>query len=215
MLVLNNFIKPKYFMSNTRHYIWRLIFIAALIFATIGSAVIGSVLAQSDTREIGAGGLPLPRFATLKSATVNLRQGPGTHFPRLWQYRRRHLPIEIIDEYGAWRRVRDQDGTSGWILASLLSGKRYVMLVATDTSHAVRRAPDAQSGIITFAESGALAQVLTCQDGWCALKFSTAYHNGKARQKSNWFAPATRGWLARDALWGVYDFEAQNFSASR
>ncbi|MGT2466406.1 SH3 domain-containing protein [Mesorhizobium atlanticum] len=33
-------------------------------------------------------------------------------------------PLEIYQEYGNWRRVRDWDGSTGWIYHSLLSGRR-------------------------------------------------------------------------------------------
>ncbi len=56
-------------------------------------------------------GLPLPRFVSLRAQEVNLRTGPGVQYPVDWVYHRRHLPLEIIAEYGTWRKVRDWQGT--------------------------------------------------------------------------------------------------------
>ena len=78
--------------------------------------------AQDGT--VGPSGLPLPRFVSLKSGRVNSRIGPGVNYPVDWLYLKSGLPMEIIQEYDNWRRVRDSDGAEGWINQSLLSGKR-------------------------------------------------------------------------------------------
>ena len=52
-----------------------------------------------------------PRFVSLKSDRVNLRQGPGTEYPTAWVFRRAGLPVEVIQEFESWRQVRDAEGT--------------------------------------------------------------------------------------------------------
>ena len=69
-------------------------------------------------------GLPLPRFVSLKSNRVNVRRGPDKDHEVVWVYTRSALPVEITAEFDNWRRVRDQDGTEGWVYHSLLSGRR-------------------------------------------------------------------------------------------
>src|SRR5262245_41697919 len=64
-------------------------------------------LAPADAEDA----LPLPRFASLDSSEVNLRAGPGEDYPILIGSQRRGLPVEIIQEFGTWRRIRDRDGT--------------------------------------------------------------------------------------------------------
>ena len=66
-------------------------------------------------RTAGASGLPVPRFVSLKSDRVNLRQGPGTEYPTAWVFRRAGLPVEVIKEFESWRQVRDAEGTTGWV----------------------------------------------------------------------------------------------------
>ena len=72
----------------------------------------------------GPSGLPLPRFVSLKSGRVNSRIGPGVNYSVDWLYLKPGLPMEIIQEYDNWRRVRDADGAEGWVNQSLLSGRR-------------------------------------------------------------------------------------------
>ncbi|MBE8190921.1 MAG: hypothetical protein HAW64_01740 [Alphaproteobacteria bacterium] len=144
----------------------------------------------------GASGLPLPRFVSLKHNRAIVRSGPRRIYPQLWEYRRATLPLEIIEEYGRWRRVRDIQGDEGWMAAQLFSAKRYVILRGTPTSHALRRAPHFQAGIIAFVQADVIAKLLKCQNNWCALSIKNK-----------------QGWLASDALWGLYDFEADDFEA--
>ncbi len=77
---------------------------------------------RRDRRHIGpATKLPLPRYVSLKTDRVNLREGPSKDHRTLWVFQRAGLPVEIIAEFETWRRIRDSEGTEGWVLHSLLS----------------------------------------------------------------------------------------------
>ena len=69
-------------------------------------------------------GLPLPRYASLKTDRVNLREGPSKDHATKWVFQRAGLPVEITAEFDIWRKVRDSEGAEGWVLRSLLSGRR-------------------------------------------------------------------------------------------
>ena len=69
-------------------------------------------------------GLPLPRFVTLKADKVNVRRGPSSEHPVAFVFQRKGLPVEITAEFENWRKIRDSDGSEGWILQSMLSGRR-------------------------------------------------------------------------------------------
>ncbi len=69
-------------------------------------------------------GLPLPRYVSLRAEEVNMRTGPGVRYPVDWVYKRRNLPVEIIAEFGTWRKIRDVEGAQGWIHQSMLSNRR-------------------------------------------------------------------------------------------
>ena len=92
---------------------------------TTFAAIFGltATFAQAQATK-GPTGLPLPRFVSLKSRKVNLRVGPGQDYATSWLYLKPGLPVEIIQEYDNWRRIRDADGTEGWVFHSLLSGER-------------------------------------------------------------------------------------------
>src|SRR6185295_2536225 len=77
------------------------------------AAIAGTALTapeEAKPSETGPSGLPLPRFVSLKSDRVNLRQGPGVDYPAAWVFRRAGLPLEVVKEFESWRQVRDAEG---------------------------------------------------------------------------------------------------------
>jgi SH3-like domain-containing protein len=139
----------------------------------------------------GASGLPLPRFASLASSEVNVRTGPGKDYPIHWVYTRPGLPVRILDEYDVWRLVEDPDGDKGWTHSSLLSLRRTV--VVKGGTQAMRRSADASSAVILRAETGVVGELLNCDHAWCRVEID-----------------GRRGWLPRDAVWGVLPNEWRN-----
>ncbi len=137
----------------------------------------------------GDSGLPVPRFVSLKAGRVNVRVGPGEDYKIAWVFTRVGLPIEIIQEFDTWRRVRDADGSVGWIFHSLLSGKRTAVVAPWDDGTPrplrARGAPD--SPITAYLEPKVLATIERCQDGWCHLT-----------------GDGFDGWMEEEQLWGVY-----------
>lgn len=136
----------------------------------------------------GAGERTLPRFASLGAGEVNLRAGPGTQFPVAWVLTRRHLPAEVLAEYGQWRKVREPGGSVGWVHKSLLSAARWVIVVGAVRT--IRAAPTAAAAAVARAEPGVIARLLACHGPWCRIAAGDA-----------------EGWLRRTAIWGVYPDE--------
>jgi SH3-like domain-containing protein len=99
-------------------------FAALVLLLSASAAVADGAPDPQTTGSLGPSGLPLPRFVSLKSGRVNARIGPGVTYPVNWLYLKPGLPMEIIQEFDTWRKVRDSDGAEGWINQSLLSGKR-------------------------------------------------------------------------------------------
>jgi len=92
--------------------------------------------------------LPVPRFVSLKAEEANLRTGPGIRYPVRWVYWKKWLPVEIIEEYDHWRKIRDAEGESGWIHKSLLSGRRTILIkedIASLHQRPSKETPDRKS----------------------------------------------------------------------
>ncbi|MGE4062381.1 MAG: SH3 domain-containing protein [Rhodospirillaceae bacterium] len=138
-------------------------------------------------------GLPLPRFVSLRADSVNMRVGPNARYPIEWIYVRRNLPVEIVAEFDTWRRIKDPDGTEGWVHSSMLSGRRTA--VVTGEVRPLLRTIEGKGGAPDLAaslEPGVIVAVERCPQAVAYCRVD---------------AEGTEGWLSRDALWGVYPGE--------
>lgn len=139
-------------------------------------------------------GLPLPRYASLKSDRVNLREGPSKDNRTSWVFQRAGLPVEITAEFETWRRVRDAEGTEGWVLHSLLSGRRTVLVSpwskGKGETFPLRSAANDTAGVVATLEAGVIANVRSCADSWCRVTVQRV-----------------SGFIRQDRLWGVYPNE--------
>jgi SH3-like domain-containing protein len=155
-------------------------------------AVALSAAAAQAAGDSGPSGLPLPRFVSLKSDRVNVRGGPDKDHDVSWVYTRAGLPVEITAEFENWRRVRDQDGSEGWVHHSLLSGRRMatVRLKSKSELAALHAKPDAHSGITAELQFGVLSAVKRCNGSWCQIA-----------------GEGFDGWIEQTRLWGVYPGE--------
>ena len=102
---------------------WRVAAVASLALLH-GSVLPGPAIAD-PVGSVTA--LPLPRYASLKTDRVNLREGPSKDHATKWVFQRAGLPVEITGEFEIWRKVRDSEGAEGWVLHSLLSGRRTAL----------------------------------------------------------------------------------------
>ena len=169
--------------------------VLALPLGLAGLAGVADIAAAQSAK--GVSGLPLPRFVSLKSKRVNLRIGPSTDYATSWMYTKAGLPVEIIQEYDNWRRIRDADGTEGWVNHALLSGERTAIAAPwmRGKGEAVyvnmRRDPLPSSSVIAKLEPGVVFSVKECTGDWCHVD-----------------ASGTEGWVAQSEVWGAYPGEA-------
>ena len=147
---------------------------------------------QDMTR--GPSGLPLPRFVSLKSGRVNSRIGPGVNYAVDWLYLKPGLPMEIIQEYDNWRRVRDADGAEGWINQSLLSGRRTAIAApwqrGKDAEINLLSEPETNARRLAILEPGVLGTIKSCNGDWCQMTFD-----------------GHTGWISQSLVWGAYPGE--------
>jgi SH3-like domain-containing protein len=143
-----------------------------------------AAFAAPEPSILNPSGLPIPRFVSFKSAEVNVRVGPGKRYPIRWVYRRAHLPVEIIEEFAHWRKIRDFEGTTGWVHKGMVDGKRMAMIL--DHPQNLYARPDATSAITVRASANVIGRVKECQPDWCQLEIETR-----------------KAWIRKADIWGV------------
>ena len=153
-----------------------------------------NLAAQAQTiirkeQTLGASGLPTPRFVSLNVSKANMRSGPGEQYPILWVYVREDLPLEVTDEYGAWRRIRDNEGTTGWMHGALLSGRRSGII--SGATRILYADPDTKSKALLRTEPGVILSIESCENDWCKVKIR-----------------GRNGWVPQEHFWGTYAKES-------
>ncbi len=142
------------------------------------------VWAAQDMSILNPSGLPIPRYVSLKSNDVNVRVGPGRRYPIRWSYHRAHLPVEIIEEFAHWRRIRDYEGAIGWVHKSVLDGKRSIMIL--DKPQTLYAAPSSDAQAIMRAEPMVIAPLKECTPDWCRVEIQNV-----------------AAWIRKADVWGV------------
>jgi SH3-like domain-containing protein len=161
-----------------------------LVFSLVALAISG---AGARAEQMGsATGLPVPRYVSLKSDRVNLREGPSKDHRTSWVFQRAGLPVEITAEFEIWRKVRDSEGSEGWVLHSLLSGRRTALVAPWKKTEALTLfgKPDTASDPQAKLQSGVVANIKTCNGKWCRV-----------------FGDGFDGYIEQSNLWGAYPDE--------
>jgi|SRR6185295_7694224 len=177
---------------NMSRQVWRtpLFFVFALTFA-LKILHCSSVQAQTAG---AASNLPVPRFVSLKADKVNMRAGPTREHEVTWVFTRLGLPVEITAESENWRKIRDSEGTEGWVYQSLLSSRRTALVTPwskKDESFPLYSRSDRDAPVIARLQPGVLGTVKTCNGKWCRI-----------------FGEGFDGYIEQEQLWGVYPNES-------
>ncbi|WP_442755570.1 SH3 domain-containing protein [Methylocystis sp. JAN1] len=133
--------------------------------------------------------LPVPRYVSLKSDRVNVREGPSKEHPTVWIYQRAGLPVEITAEFETWRKIRDSEGSEGWVLHSLLSGRRTALVAPWKKEPQILVASDHTTAVAKLGP-GVIGNLRGCDGKWCRLS-----------------GQGFDGYMQQENLWGVYPGE--------
>ena len=122
-------------------------------------------------------------FLTLKNIKVNLRQGPSFEYPIKLVYKKKYLPVIIIDKSETWRQIKDFENNSGWIHISQLSRRKSGINIKNNSI--IYKKPTIYSKPIAKLEKGRLVLIKKCKVKWCKIA-------------SGGFG----GWIYKNYLWG-------------
>ena len=111
-------------------------------------------------------------FASLRAEETNIRSGPGQNYPIKFTFKLRGIPVQVISEYDNWNEIRDYEGQSGWVMQSLLTKKRMLMVQTTKSFINMHRKPNEKSKIILRLENNVIGEYLKCEESWCAMKIA-------------------------------------------
>ncbi len=143
------------------------------------AAALASTLATAASAQERA----LPYWASIAAGQALMRTGPDRTYPAMWLYKRRDLPVRVLQVVGPWRRVQEQDGSSGWMLATLLAARRTGVVVGR------YRPINAEPGgghLLWQAEPGVVGRISACDGQYCRIQIGEKV-----------------GYIEQSGLWGT------------
>ena len=121
-------------------------------------------------------------FLSLKKNEVNLRQGPSLEYPIKLIYKKKYLPVIILDKSGPFRKIKDFENNTGWIHTVLLSKKKSAINMKNNSI--LFKKPTIYSKPLARLESGRLLLINKCNLKWC--KITSGDFNGWIDKKYLW-----------------------------
>ena len=122
-------------------------------------------------------------FLTLRNDIVNLRQGPSFEYPIKIFYKKKFLPVLILDKSSNFRKIKDHENNSGWIHVSQLSKKKAGIII--EDNILVFKRSTIYSKPLLILEKGRLCLIKNCKGNWCKVKIGKYV-----------------GWVKKESLWG-------------
>jgi SH3-like domain-containing protein len=123
-------------------------------------------------------------FRTLRNDKTNLRQGPSFDYPVKIFYKKKYLPVIILDNSDNFRKIRDHENNSGWVHISQLSKKKAAIVLDDDLI--MFSTTTIFSNPVAILKKGRLVRVKKCKDEWCNVR-----------------SDKFKGWVKKESLWGL------------
>ena len=142
-----------------------------LIMAGLCLAALSTSMAQAQS------------MVSVKGSTLNMREGPGTHTPVLWELKQGY-PLQVTQRKGSWVQVRDFEGDTGWVARSLTGSTPHHVVKSRVAN--LRSGPGTQHRILARVEYGELLRTREKRADWVRVERSEG----------------VSGWIAKRLLWG-------------
>jgi SH3-like domain-containing protein len=179
--------KPQDRQSQTLKEINRMIwantsFSRRTLTRTMASCILAGWAALSAPLALGQN-TSAANMVSVKGGILNMRKGPGTHTEVLWELRKGY-PLQIQQRQGAWLKVRDFEGDSGWVARPLTDRTPHHVVKSRVAN--VRNKPSTQGRIVGKAEYGEVLRTQEKRAGWVRVER----------------AEGPSGWISKKLLWG-------------
>jgi len=109
-------------------------------------------------------------FSSLRSNETNVRAGPGQQYPIKFTFKLKGIPVQVISEYDNWNEIKDYDGQSGWVMQSLLTKKRTLIVQTTKNFIKLHAKNHENSRVLLHLENNVILEYIKCVENWCAVK---------------------------------------------
>ena len=128
------------------------------------------------------------RMVSVAGEKVNLRKGPSTQEPIIWELGK-GFPLQVIGSKGSWLKVSDFENDVGWVYKKLVSRKPHLVVKTNRNSSVrvnIRSGPGTKYEIVGKAEYGVVFETLERKADWVKVRHEEGL----------------TGWIKRSLLWG-------------
>ena len=122
-------------------------------------------------------------FLMLKYNKVNVRYGPNKDDQIKFVYKKKNLPLKVIDRKENFRKIIDHKNNNGWIHISQLKSPKSLIMMENKT---LFKKNSIFSKPIIKLEKGKLVLIKKCKENWCKIKTNKI-----------------TGWLRTENVWGI------------
>ena len=122
-------------------------------------------------------------YVSLKYNKVHVRYGPSPNSPIKYIYKKKYLPLKVIDKKEHFRKIIDLKKNSGWIHKSQLIKSKSLI---TTSEKILYKKPTKYSEPVAKLEEGRLLILKKCLKNWCKIE-SDKYS----------------GWIKTNNIWGI------------
>jgi SH3-like domain-containing protein len=121
----------------------------------------------------------------INNKKANLRQGPGTHYEKLWQVFK-YMPFKEMKKKGNWYRVKDLDGDIYWVHRKLIT-KNYQCAVIKSNKTNLRKGPGTKYDLLSWSpvDKYFSMKVLLIKGRWVRVEDGVG----------------DKGWVSRSLIW--------------
>ncbi len=120
-------------------------------------------------------------YLMLKNSKANVRMGPGLDYPIKFIYKKKNLPVKVIDKKENFRKIIDHKKNSGWIHISQLKKINSIIVLS---NRILFKKPTFNSKPIANIESGRLFVLKKCKKDWCEV--SSQNYSGWINMNDVW-----------------------------
>ena len=120
-------------------------------------------------------------FLSLKKDKVYVRYGPGKNYPIKYIYKKKFLPIKVIDKKDNFRRIIDHKKNSGWIHQIML--RKLNSLIVLEEKIVFKKNSKFSKPLVKL-EKGRLVIIKKCLPNWCRIE--TGNYSGWIETKNVW-----------------------------
>ena len=122
-------------------------------------------------------------FLMLKYNKVNVRYGPSKEDNVKFIYKKKYLPLKVIDKKENFRKIIDHKNNGGWVHISQLKSPKSLIILEDKI---LFKKNSIYSKPLIKIKKGRLVLIKKCKENWCKIKTNDL-----------------TGWLSIENVWGI------------